>query len=288
MSSANSFPLSYASSNTIQENALLYKARPTPTNQMRKNNRFSSLMRYSSSRDLSIKVSYGDDIEKISNEMKIVNNEIKIKTKEYEIIKKEHDKVEEENVVLLNILDSLISECQEIEDPLEKRAKDIDKEDNKTQILINKLKKKYDLFKKELTNKENALKNLKENERTVRLFELDSKIKEAKENIIQVRKDQDNFMHKINIINRQTNKTNQRIKNIINENNILKNENKTHLNKIRILSKENENLDSKKTILEEKVSSLENNVENLNKSIEKKENEINSLKDDENKYNELK
>ena len=249
--------MSYTSSNTIQENALLYKSNPTTTNKLRKNNGFSSLMRYSSSsRDLSIKGSYGDDIEKISNEMKIVNREIKIKTKEYEIIKKDHDKVEEENLVLLNILESLISECQEIEDPLEKRKKNIDKEDNKTQILINKLKKKYDLFKKELTHKEDTLKKLKENERTVRLFELDGKIKEAKENLIQVKKDQDNFLHKLNIINRQTNKANQRIKNIINENNLLKNERKTHLNKIRVLSKENDNLDSKKTILEEKVSSL--------------------------------
>ena len=80
--------MSYTSSNTFQENALLYKSKPTTTNKLRKNNGFSSLMRYSSSsRDLSIKGSYGDDIEKISNEMRIVNREIKIKSKEYEIIK---------------------------------------------------------------------------------------------------------------------------------------------------------------------------------------------------------
>ena len=134
MSIYTSIPQSYISSNTIQENALIYKTKPTSIKNYQKINRFSSQMRYSSStRILSNNSSYGDDIEKIDAEMKMVNREIKIRNKEYEIIKKEHDKAAEENVVILNILDSLISECREIEEPLEKRAKDIDKEDDKTQ-----------------------------------------------------------------------------------------------------------------------------------------------------------
>ena len=234
MSNFSSIPQTYISSNTIQENALIYKYKPNSNNRFQKNNRFSSQMSYSSStKNISNKNSYGDDIEKINAEMKLVNREIKIKNREYEIIKKEHDRIAEENVVILNMLDSLISECQEIEDPLEKRAKDIDREDNKTQLLINNLKKKYDLFKKELAKKEETLKKLRENERTIRMFELDDQIKEAKENLIQVRKDQESYINKINGINRKTNKTNQEIKKIINQNNNLKNEKKSFLNKIK-------------------------------------------------------
>ena len=180
MSNASSFPQTYISSVTNQENALIYKSNA------QKKQKLSPLKHYSSLRDLSNK-NYGDDIEKINQEMNIVNLEIKLKNKEYELIKKDYDKLEKENIVVLNILDSLISECQEIEEPLEKRAKDIDNEENKTQLLINKLKNKYDLFKKELSKKEEELKKLKENERTIRLFELDDKIKNAKIDLIQVK-----------------------------------------------------------------------------------------------------
>ena len=288
MSNISIFPQSYISSNTNHESFLLYKSKPTPSFQLKKNNRFSSLMRYSSSmKDLSNKNGYENDIEKINLEMNMVNRELKIKTKEYLMIKKEHDKVKEENVIIINLLESLLSECQEVEDPLERRSKDVDKEENKMQLLISKLKKEYDLYKKELSNKDEILKKLKENERAVRLFELDEKIKEAEENLIQVRKDQESYMNEINIINNKTKKTHKKIQNIINENNNLKNEQKDYLNKIRVLSKENNNLDSKKTLLQEKVSSLQNNVDELLSSIEKQESEINSLKDDENKYNEL-
>ena len=284
MSNNSSLPQTYISSPTNHESFLIYKSKPL-SNYKFKNNKFISPMHNSySSRNIS---NHGMDMEKVDQEMQLINKEIKLKTKEYEILKKEHDKVEEENVIILNLLDNLLSECQEIDEPLEKRAKNIDNEDNKNQLLINKLKSKYNIFKKELTKKEETLKKLKENERTIRLYELDDKIKEAKKNLAQLRKDKESYMNKIKSINRETNRTNEKLKNIIYQKNNLKNEKRDYLNKIRVLSKENKELDTRKIILEEKVSSLQTNVEQLKDSIEKKNNEIFSLKNDERKYNEL-
>jgi chromosome segregation ATPase len=285
MSRVLRLPANYVSSPTNHESAVVYKPRPRNLNKIQRNSKKSSFMRLSSStRNISHN---GTDLENIEQEMQIINKEIKIKKKELESIKKVHDKVEEENLIVLNILDSLLTECQEIEEPLEKRAKDIDNKDNKTQILINKFKKKYELFKKELSHKEAVLRKLKENERTVRLYELDDKIKETKKNLSQVKRDQEGYMSQINNINKETNKINEELKNIISQNNLLKKEKLDYINKTKVLLKENKDLDSKKAILEGKVSSLETNVEQLKNSIEKKNNEISSLKSDERIYNEL-
>jgi len=121
----------------------------------------------------------------------------------------------------------------------------------------------------------------------MRMFELDDKIKDTKKDLEQSRKEQEDFMNQINSINLKTNRTNEKIKIIINQNNSLKNEKREYLNKITLLTKEKQNLDSRKTALEEKVSAIEKNIDEYKKSIEKKENEINSLKNDENKYDEL-
>ena len=194
MSNFPSLPYSMISSNTVHENnALIYKTKPVTDKIAKKRNRLAPLLHPSSSmRDFSQKSGSIHDIEKIYEEMIVINREIKQKTRIYDRIKKEHDKVEEENAVLINILDNLIAECKEIEEPLEKRSKDINKEENKTQTLISKMKNKYELFKKELFKKEEILRKLKENERTIRLFELDEKMKEAKINLAQVRKEQPN------------------------------------------------------------------------------------------------
>ena len=279
-------PQIFASLSNGQENSLIYnKPKPLFLNKIQKDPKKNSFLHFSSStRNIS---HIGTDQEKIEREMEIINKEIKARKKEYKVIKKMYDKVEGENVIILNILDNLLAECQEIEDPLEKRSKNIDNKDNKTQILINKLKKKYDLFKKELSHKELALKQLKENERTVRFYELDGKIKETNKDLIQVKKDQEGYFNKINNINKETNKINEELKNIINKNNLLKKEKIDYINKTKTLVKENKELDSKKTILEGKVSSMENNLEQLKKSIEQKKSDIYSLKGDESTYNEL-
>ena len=282
-------------SSTNKENHLIYKSRPSASHRFIKNN---SQINVKSPYNLGSSPSIKDlqkndktfsfvDKEKIEEEMKIIAREIKIKTKEYEIIKKEYNKIEEENAIIINLLDNLISECQEIEEPLEKKYKDINKEDDRTKLLINKYKNKFNLFKKELSNKEETLKQLKNNERAMRMFELDDKIKGTKKDLEQSRKEQEDFLNQINSLNLKTNRTNEKIKIIINQNNSLKHEKNEYLSKIIVLTKEKQNLDSRKTALEEKVSALEKNIDEYKKSIEKKENEINSLKNGENKYNEL-
>ena len=151
MSNLPSFPQTNISFISNQDSALIYKPK------VFKKKKLTPLVYYSSSlknlKDLANQNLYGDDMEKISREMNSINDEIRIKNKEYEIMKKEYDIVEKENIIVLNLLNSLISECQEIEDPLEKRSKDINKEDKKNQLLINKLKSKYNSLKKELSHK---------------------------------------------------------------------------------------------------------------------------------------
>ena len=291
MSKNPSFPQTYFSSNTIQENSLNFKNRNNLQNKNPNNNIankiFSSLNHTTSSRNFSGDKSFGKDNESIQEEMRAVNKQLAQKRKEYEYLKKEHEKLETENIIILNLIENLISECQEIEEPLEKRSKDINKEQLKTKILIYRLNNKLKIFEKDLSNKEQILSKLKQNDRALRMFELDDKIKDAKEKLSQVLKEQETFKNKINDINKETYKTNSKIKNLINQNNTLKNEKKDYINKINVYTKKNENLDSKKNVLQEKVTSMESTIEQTEKSIESKNKEIESLKEKEKEYNDL-
>jgi len=292
MSKSPGLPPTYFSSSTIQENSLNMKNRNNIINKNPNNavasKIFSSLNHTTSSRNFSGDKAYGNlDNESIAEEMRTVNKQLTQKKKEYEQLKKEHEKLETENIIILNLLDNLISECQEIEEPLEKRTKDINKEKLKTQILIYRLKNKLKIFEKDLADKEQILNKIKRNDRAVRMFELDDKIKDTKEKLSQVLKEQENFKNQINSITKETYKTNSKIKNLINQNNNLKNEKKDYMNKIHVLTKNNQNLDSKKTVLQEKVSVMQTNIEQTEKSIETKIKEIESLKDKEKEFNEL-
>ena len=292
MSKNPSFPQTYFSSNTIQENSLNLKNKNIMQNKNPNNNIankiFSSLNHTTSSRNFSGDKSYGKvDNESIAEEMRSVNKQLAKKRKEYEYLKKEHEKLETENIIILNLLENLISECQETEEPLEKRSKDINQEQLKTRILIYRLKGKLKIFEKDLSDKEQTLNKLKKNDRALRMFELDDKIKDTKEKLSQVLKEQQNFKNQINSITKETFKTNNKIKNLINQNNTLKNEKKDYINKINVLTKNNQNLDSKKNVLQEKVTNMQTTIEQTEKSIENKNKEIESLKDKEKEYNEL-
>ena len=287
-----SVPQTFVSSNTIQENSLISKNRNILQNKNPNNNVankiFSSINQTTSFRNFSEEKSFGNlDNESIVEELRIVNKQIIKKRKEYEYLKKEHEKLETENLIILNLIENLISECQEIEEPLEKRTKDINKDQLKTKILIYRLKNKLKIFEKDLSNKEQILSKLKKKDRAVRMFELDDKIKDAKEKLSQMLKEQKNFKNQMNSIDRETYKTNYKIKNLINQNNSLKNEKKDFMNKINVLVKNNQNLDSKKNILQEKVSSMQSTIDQTEKSIENTIKEINSLKEKEKEYNEL-
>ena len=282
MSKNPSFPQTYFSSNTIQENSLNFKNRNNLQNKNPNNNIankiFSSLNHTTSSRNFSGDKSFGKDNESIQEEMRAVNKQLAQKRKEYEYLKKEHEKLETENIIILNLIEN---------EPLEKRSKDINKEQLKTKILIYRLNNKLKIFEKDLSNKEQILSKLKQNDRALRMFELDDKIKDAKEKLSQVLKEQETFKNKINDINKETYKTNSKIKNLINQNNTLKNEKKDYINKINVYTKKNENLDSKKNVLQEKVTSMESTIEQTEKSIESKNKEIESLKEKEKEYNDL-
>lgn len=291
MSKNQSIPQTYNSTNTIQENSLIFKSKNALVNKNQNNlaNKiFSTINHTGSSRNFSGEKAFGKkDKEEIMEEMRSVNKQLAVKKKEYENLKKEHEKLEMENVIILNLLENLISECQEIEEPLEKRSKDINKEPVKTRVLIYRLKNKLKIFQKDLTNKEQILNKLKKNDRALRMFELDDKIKDAKVKLTQVIKEQENYKNQINIITRETYKTNGKIKNLISQNRNLQNEKKDYINKINILTKNNQDLDSKKIVLQEKVSNIQSNIEQTEKSIETKNREIESLKEKEKEYNEL-
>ena len=291
MSKNQSIPQTYNSTNTIQENSLIFKSKNALVNKNQNNlaNKiFSTINHTGASRNFSGEKAFGKkDKEEIMEEMRSVNKQLAIKKKEYENLKKEHEKLEMENVIILNLLENLISECQEIEEPLEKRSKDINKEPVKTRVLIYRLKNKLKIFQKDLTNKEQILNKLKKNDRALRMFELDDKIKDAKVKLTQLIKEQENYKNQINIITRETYKTNGKIKNLISQNRNLQNEKKDYINKINILTKNNQDLDSKKIVLQEKVSNIQSNIEQTEKSIETKNREIESLKEKEKEYNEL-
>ena len=219
MSKNQSIPQTYNSTNTIQENSLIFKSKNALVNKNQNNlaNKiFSTINHTGASRNFSGEKAFGKkDKEEIMEEMRSVNKQLAVKKKEYENLKKEHEKLEMENVIILNLLENLISECQEIEEPLEKRSKDINKEPVKTRVLIYRLKNKLKIFQKDLTNKEQILNKLKKNDRALRMFELDDKIKDAKVKLTQVIKEQENYKNQINIITRETYKTNGKIKNLI-------------------------------------------------------------------------
>ena len=84
-----------------------------------------------------------DNINNDNEEMRLINRQLYKKRKEYEYLKKEHEKLEIENVIILNLLENLISECQEVKEPLERRSKDINQEQLKMKILIYRLKTNF-------------------------------------------------------------------------------------------------------------------------------------------------
>ena len=225
------------------------------------------------------------DREKMEEEMSQLIKEIKQKTKEYQNLKNAHNQMEEENIKTMKIIETLISDCQKIQSPIERQNFEID---NGNKSLVKNLQQKLDSYNKELTNKTNQLNNLKtKNAKVLRLFEIENKLKDAKEQLNSISKEYNCNVIKMNDLDNESHKASEQTKILIATNHKLKHEIEEVKNKIKFLENENEEMLNKEKILDEKNKNLKDKISEIKFNIKEKENEIDSLKDKINEFKEL-
>lgn len=295
MNKKNNYPESKLSSATPSSlnplpyiNSLLSISKLRRTNSVLGKQINISLLNCSSTRTMTMNSSYGFlDTEKISEDIKSINREIRFKKLEYESIKKDFEQLEQENTLILKILDSILTECLEGKETLDKSSKITDNKEKNNKMLIEKLNNKFNSFKKELYCTEARLNEIKRNERTMKILELENLIKETNNNIKKYKNEHRIYLNKINSINKETFKTNLIVKTIKHKNYNLKNEIKDYLNKTNVLKDELKVIDIKKNNLQEKISTMKKIMDSAKSSIEKREQEIKALKVEEAEYKDL-
>lgn len=246
-------------------------------------------LKHSSSAVMDItKIDYGHDQERVNEDMLNVMNDLSSRQKEYKLLKDNYNKVAQENIATLQLIKNFLSECKEIEEPLERRdQKEKESTINSNKLLTNKLKEKIGYYLKELHQKNKKLDELKKNERLVRFNEIEDKLKDIDLNLNQTKKNQMNLEKKLKNLHNEYEKLTDKKKAIIHQNNYLKIQRDDYLHKIKKLEEKNKNLDENNAGLEEKVKKFENEISEICKSIDEKINEINSMNSDLEKYNEI-
>lgn len=238
-------------------------------------------------RSLSVKSILIYDREKIEEDMANLLLQISQKQKEYDDLHRNFLKVEEQNRKTVELISFLIKECQQINDPIERRTK-ATKTDRSHKVLIKNLQSKFDSFVKELNDKENHLNNMKvTNKKTVRLFEIEDKLKEANGNLNQITKEFNECVNKVNSIKNYTGKTNYQIKALLSTNNKLKHDKDDMNSKIKLLELENHDLEEKASNLEAKNNDIKAKITQLINDINNKDEEIKQLKDKEKQYTQV-
>ena len=156
------------------------------------------------------------DQEKINEEINNLQKNIKLKTKEYNYLKSNQELLEKENLKTMKIIENLINDCKQIDNPIEHKIKQSKEDKKQHKKLKNNLEKKLKNYKKELDNKTNELTQLKmNNEKILRLFEIESKLKNAKKTLINLTKDFNNSVIQINNIDNECQKFQNDNKNLI-------------------------------------------------------------------------
>ena len=228
------------------------------------------------------------DKERMEEELSKLLREIKVKTKEYQTLKNAHNQTEAENLKTIKLIETLITECKQIENPIERHSTTNDINNNKNQSLIQNLKVKLTSYQNELVNKDEQLSELKtKNQKILRLFEIENKLSEATEKYENISKKYNELVTKINDLDYEIQKANESKDFYLFSNSKLKQENEETKTKIQSLEFENADMEEKEKQLEEKNSQMKTKLNELKNSIKEKDEEIEKLKEDMDEYNKV-
>lgn len=224
------------------------------------------------------------DQERIEEELTKLLKEIRVKTKEYNMLKNAHNQTEAENLKTIKLIESLITDCQQVENPIEKQNQGSNTSKKKT--LMTNLQDQLNGYQNELIQKEEKLKDLKtKNQKILRLFEIENKLAEASEQYTDVTNKYNELVIKLNDLNFEFQKSSEQKDFYIFTNNKLKQENKETKNKIKILEEEINDMTSKEKSLDEKNTEMKNDLNNMKNVLKEKDEEIEKLKKSMEEYN---
>ena len=191
------------------------------------------------------------DREKMEEDLSFLLREIKKRTKEYQTLKNIHTQTENENYKTLKLIETLISDCKQITNPIERHTAVIDLNDNKNQSLVQNLQDKLTSYQNQLAEKDEQLNELKtKNQKIVRLFEIETKLSEASDKYESTSKKYNDLVSKINELEYDIHKANEAKEFYLFSNNKLKQENEEMMQRIQLMESENAEMMEKEKQME--------------------------------------
>lgn len=228
------------------------------------------------------------DRERMEEELSKLLREINKKTKEYQALKNAHTQTEADNLKTIKLIETLITDCKQIENPIERNNSVNMTQNSKNQSLMQNLKDKLNAYQSELVQKDEKLSELKsKNQKILRLFEIENKLAEASEKYENLTKKYNDLMVKLNELDDEIQKANEAKDFYIFSNNKIKQDNEDTKNKIKILENENSEMANKEKSLEEKNTNMKTKLSELRNSIKEKDEEIEKLKQNIEEYNNI-
>ena len=226
------------------------------------------------------------DREKMEEDLSFLLREIKKRTKEYQTLKTIHNQTESENYKTLKLIETLISDCKQITNPIERHTAVVDLNDNKNQSLVQNLQDKLTSYQNQLAVKDEQLSELKtKNQKIVRLFEIETKLSEASDKYESTSKKYNDLVSKINELEYDIHKANEAKEFYLFSNDKLKQDNEEITQRIQQMETENAEMREKEKHMEDKNTQMKSKLMELKQIVKDKDEEIDKLKDNLNEYN---
>ena len=228
------------------------------------------------------------DRERMEEELSKLIREINKKSKEYQALKNAHTQTEADNLKTIKLIETLITDCKQIENPIERNNSVNSSQSLKNQSLMQNLKDKLNSYQNELVTKDEKLSELKsKNQKILRLFEIENKLAEASEKYDSISKKYNDLLLRLNELDYEIQKANEAKDFYIFSNNKIKQENEDTKNKIKVLENENNDMVNKEKAMEERNTAMKNKLAELKNSIKEKDEEIEKLMKNVEEYNKL-
>lgn len=220
------------------------------------------------------------DREKMEEEMSQLLKEINIKTKEYQSLSNCHYQSEAQNLKTIKLIESLISDCKQIQSPIEKsNSTSLVNNASKNKSLLINLKETLASYQQMLLNKEKQLTELKANNpKILRLFEIESKLINANETYEMIFLQYTDLAKKITNLDQDSLKAIEARDSYKTSNGKLMQENDELKEKIGLNEKENNELILKEKFFEEKINMIKGKYSELKNVLKVKEESLEKSK----------
>lgn len=229
------------------------------------------------------------DREKMQEEMTKLLKEIQIKTKAYQSLRNSHNESESQNLKTIKLIESLISDCKQIQIPIEKsNSTNSLNNGTKNKSLLNNLKETLASYQQTLLSKEKQLTELKvNNPKILRLFEIESKLIDANETYEMIFMQYTNLARKITNLDQDSQKAIEARDTYKASNAKLKQENDELKGKIALNENENCELILKEQFFEERIAMIQGKYSELKTVLKDKEESLERSKSDMIKFKSL-